>query len=79
MEHLQKAKGLGGIILGALMVPYFAKRAIYSVDTGHKAFKFNKYSGVKMATYKEGLHFMIPWLEHPIIYNVKSTPKEFKC
>jgi len=42
------------------------------VDTGHKAFLFNKYSGVKEVTYREGLHFRIPLLEEPVIYNVKT-------
>ena len=45
---------------------------LYTVDTGHKAFKFNKFSGVMDATYKEGYHLKFPWLEKQVIYNVKS-------
>jgi|TARA_B110000977_G_C10863531_1_gene410728 hypothetical protein len=50
------------------------KSAIYTVDTGQKAFKFNALSGVMETTYKEGYHLKIPYLEKPIIYNVKSQP-----
>lgn len=48
------------------------KKALFTVDTGHKAFIFNKFSGVKMNTLREGLHFKIPFLENPVIYNVKT-------
>jgi len=48
------------------------------VDTGHKAFKFNKISGVRMETYKEGFHLKMPWLEFPVIYNVKSQPTKIE-
>ena len=58
------------------MVSYFFAFFVYlyfdSVDTGHKAFKFNKFSGVMDATYKEGYHLKFPWLEKQVIYNVKS-------
>ena len=29
-------------------------------------------------TYREGIHIRIPFLERPIIFNVKSQPIEYK-
>jgi prohibitin 2 len=54
------------------------KQGLYTVETGHKAFKFNKITGVRDTTYAEGLHFKIPYLEKAIIYNVKSQPTQIK-
>jgi prohibitin 2 len=48
------------------------------VDTGHRAIKFNKISGVGAFAYKEGWHLMFPWLERPIIYDVRTHPTVIK-
>jgi len=48
------------------------------VDTGHRAIKFNKVSGVGKETYKEGFHLMLPWFERPIIYDVRTHPTVIK-
>ena len=40
------------------------------VQPGHRAIKFNKISGVGNEVKREGWNFMIPWFEHPIIYDV---------
>ena len=42
------------------------------------AIKFNKMVGLKESIYREGYHFMMPWFERPIIYDVKAHPKVFK-
>ena len=52
--------------------PHHFYRFVILVDTGCKAFKFNKFSGVCEGTYKEGYHLKMPWLEKQVIYNVKS-------
>jgi prohibitin 2 len=48
------------------------------VDTGHRAIKFNKFNGVGSMSYKEGFHFMLPWFERPIIYDVRTHPTVIK-
>jgi len=64
--------------MGGLTFVYsFGKSAIFSVDTGHKAFKFNKISGVREETLREGFHFKFPMLEKPVIFSVKSTASNF--
>lgn len=27
-----------------------------------------------MTTFKEGIHFKVPFLENPVVYNVKTQP-----
>merc|ERR1712137_476713 len=36
------------------------------------AIKYNRFSGVQAATYREGVHFLLPWLERPIIYETRA-------
>ena len=41
---------------------------------GHRAIVFNRLTGIKDEVYEEGTHFMVPWLERPIIYDVRARP-----
>ena len=36
-----------------------------------RAIVFNRLSGIKEEVYEEGTHLMVPWLERPIIYDVR--------
>ena len=69
---------LGGAVSTLALGVTMLKNCLYSVDTGEKAIKFNKISGVGSSTYREGLHLRIPFIERPIIFNVKSQPIEYK-
>lgn len=35
------------------------------------AIVFNRLGGIKDEVYEEGTHFMLPWFERPIIYDVR--------
>ena len=56
------------------MVSFRLSPNFFTVDAGHKAILFNKFSGLKEATYREGWHIKTPWLERAIIYNVRAMP-----
>jgi prohibitin 2 len=62
--------GLGGLV-GA---GYLVKNATYTVNAGHLALKYNRLSGVGSDSRGEGLNFLIPWLERPIIYDIRARP-----
>jgi len=62
--------GLG--VLGG--VGYFGKSTFYTVEAGHMAIKYNRLSGVGTQAYMEGIHFMIPWFERPITFDVRARP-----
>ncbi|KAF6170659.1 hypothetical protein GIB67_015611 [Kingdonia uniflora] len=60
-------------IVGAMGV-YAATNSLYNVEGGHRAIVFNRISGVKDKVYPEGTHLMVPWLDRPIIYDVRARP-----
>ncbi|KAI9070722.1 hypothetical protein K1719_027364 [Acacia pycnantha] len=53
---------------------YAAANSLYNVEGGHRAIVFNRVLGVKDKVYPEGTHFMIPWFERPVIYDVRARP-----
>ncbi|KAF3936833.1 Prohibitin-2 [Dactylella cylindrospora] len=61
------------ILLGGLAVT--ANNALFNVDGGHRAIKYTRLGGVKKDIYGEGTHFMIPWFETPITYDVRARPR----
>jgi len=66
--------GMGALItLGAVGLGINA--SLFNVDGGHRAIKYTRLLGVKRDIYNEGTHFMIPWLETPIIYDVRAKPR----
>jgi len=50
--------------------------SLFNVDGGHRAVVFNRITGVKNHLYDEGTHFKIPYFEIPIIYNVRTRPRD---
>jgi len=61
------------IVLGAAGLGINA--SLFNVDGGHRAIKYTRLFGVKKDIYNEGTHFMIPWLETPVIYDVRAKPR----
>lgn len=61
-----------GVIAGIGV--YGAANSLYNVEGGHRAIVFNRISGIKEEVYPEGTHFVLPWFERPIIYDVRTRP-----
>lgn len=49
--------------------------SIYDVKGGTRAVIFDRLSGVKDEVSNEGTHFLIPWLQRSIIYDVRTKPR----
>ena len=49
--------------------------ALYNVDGGHRAVMFDRFRGVLPQVTGEGTHFMVPWVQKPIIFDIRSRPK----
>lgn len=49
--------------------------SFYNVDGGQRAVIFDRLSGVKQSVVGEGMHFVIPWLQRPIIYDIRTRPR----
>lgn len=49
--------------------------AIYDVRGGTRAVIFDRIAGVKDQVVNEGTHFLVPWLQKAIIYDVRTKPR----
>jgi len=63
------------LLIGAGAVGYGIKESMYTVEGGHRAIIFSRFGGIQPGTYSEGLHFRLPWLQWPIIYDIRAKPR----
>lgn len=52
-----------------------ASASIYDVKGGTRAVIFDRLSGVKDTVVNEGTHFLVPWLQRAIMYDVRTKPR----
>lgn len=66
--------GLGGLLLlgGATIA---AQNALFNVDGGQRAIVYSRLHGILPRIYQEGTHFVIPWFQRPIVYDVRAKPR----
>tara|TARA_B110000208_G_C11767322_1_gene429138 strand:- start:83 stop:895 length:813 start_codon:yes stop_codon:yes gene_type:complete len=63
-------------VLGLSTMGYAAWRAVYTVEGGHRAIIYSRLSGIKDEVVGEGTHFCIPFLEEPILFDIRTQPRE---
>ncbi|XP_031116086.1 prohibitin-3, mitochondrial-like [Ipomoea triloba] len=51
--------------------------AMYTVDGGQRAVLFDRFRGVIDETVGEGTHFLVPWLQKPFIFDIRTRPHTF--
>ncbi|KAL2645498.1 hypothetical protein R1flu_013085 [Riccia fluitans] len=66
IARLSVALGLGGSLLNA---------SLYTVDGGEQAVLFDRFRGVLEETSGEGTHFLVPWLQRPFIFDIRTRPR----
>ncbi|EPX73161.1 prohibitin Phb1 [Schizosaccharomyces octosporus yFS286] len=49
--------------------------SIYDVPGGKRAVLFDRLSGVQKQVVQEGTHFLIPWVQKSIVYDVRTRPR----
>lgn len=65
--------------VGALAgIGWLGYNSVYSVRPGEKAIEFNRFVGVKDIVRGEGTHVVIPWVEWPIVFDVRTVPTALK-
>lgn len=64
----------GGLAIAIGLGAYGLYQSVYQVKGGERAIKFNRFSGVGNKYFVEGVHFAIPLIERPIIYDIKTRP-----
>ncbi|XP_012220181.1 prohibitin 1 [Linepithema humile] len=66
---------LGQLGLGIALTGGVVNSALYNVDGGHRAVIFDRFAGIKNTVMGEGTHFFIPWVQKPIIFDIRSRPR----
>ncbi|KAG6790021.1 hypothetical protein POPTR_001G335700v4 [Populus trichocarpa] len=51
--------------------------SLYTVDGGQRAVLFDRFRGVIDTSIGEGTHFLIPWLQKPFIFDIRTRPHTF--
>ncbi|ODN80042.1 prohibitin-2 [Cryptococcus amylolentus CBS 6039] len=72
------AKGFmagGGAIVALAAGGIALNSALFNVDGGHRAIKYSRIHGIRPDIYPEGTHLVIPWLETPVLYDVRAKPR----
>lgn len=66
---------IGKLGIGLAITGGIVNNALYNVEGGHRAVIFDRFSGVSPNVSGEGTHFLIPWVQRPIIFDVRSRPR----
>ena len=64
-----------GNILIYIEYKKLSKYVLDLVEGGHRAVIFDRFSGVRAEVVGEGTHFFIPWVQRPIMYDIRSRPR----
>ncbi|KAI8906040.1 prohibitin-2 [Gorgonomyces haynaldii] len=64
-----------GALFGLGIAVWGFNNSLFNVEGGHRAVKFSRVGGVKDTVYGEGTHFVVPWFEYPIIYDIRAKPR----
>lgn len=67
------ARAAFGLGIGATVL----NSSLYTVDGGQRAVLFDRFRGVIDETVGEGTHFLIPWLQKPFIFDIRTRPHTF--
>ncbi|TNN18945.1 Protein l(2)37Cc isoform 2 [Schistosoma japonicum] len=62
--------GVGLLAAGSIL-----PLVLYNVEGGHRAVIFDRFKGVRSDVRGEGTHFIIPWVQKPIIFDIRSRPR----
>lgn len=72
------ANGLGFVYRTAVPAAIgfgILQSSIYDVKGGSRAVIFDRVSGVKEQVVNEGTHFLVPWLQRAIVFDVRTKPR----
>lgn len=78
-SNMPKASGpIGALIAGLAglgLAGYGISHSMYTVEGGQRAIVYSRLDGIQNEVFSEGLRFVVPWLQRPIIFDVKTRPK----
>lgn len=71
-----RAIGIMATSIGAAVAAY--RYGMFNVDGGHRAVIFSRVTGVKDTVYGEGTHLRVPFIDVPIVYDVRAKPRSIQ-
>lgn len=71
-------RALGLATVGVVGATSLYRYGLFNVDGGHRAVLFNRVVGVRENVYGEGTHLRIPFIDLPIIYDVRAKPRSIQ-
>ncbi|KAF1333145.1 Prohibitin-2, partial [Globisporangium splendens] len=84
MKNIKMPQGAGRPALALVQLAAFTGAAaygvyhsIYNVPAGHRAVVYSRIDGVGPAVMEQGTHFVVPWLQRPIIFDVRTRPRTY--
>jgi len=63
---------------GVGLASYLGYHSMYTVQGGHRAVIFSRISGVQKEVKADGTHFLMPLIQWPTIYDIRSKPKTLR-
>lgn len=69
------AEVISKIALPAGVAFALAQSSMYDVPGGKRAIIFDRLKGVEQSVIGEGTHFLIPWLQKAVLFDVRIKPK----
>jgi len=66
---------IGQLGFGVAVAGGVVNSALFNVDAGHRAVIFDRFAGVKDFVVGEGTHFIIPWVQRPILFDARTRPR----
>ncbi|KAJ1921969.1 Prohibitin-1, subunit of the prohibitin complex (Phb1p-Phb2p) [Mycoemilia scoparia] len=69
LENLTKIAIFAGLGAGV------AQASMYDVRGGQRAVIFDRIQGVKQTVIGEGTHFLVPWLQKAVIFDIRTRPR----
>ncbi|TPX40253.1 hypothetical protein SeMB42_g00253 [Synchytrium endobioticum] len=68
-------EGLARLAVPASIAVAGLQYSMYNVEGGHRAVLFDRLRGILPATINEGTHFLLPWWQRAIIFDVRTKPR----
>jgi len=53
-------------------------KSLFNVEGGHRAIIFNAITGTRDTVFQEGTHLKIPYIEEPVIYDIRAKPQNIR-
>lgn len=69
---------LGNVMIGLGVAGLIGANAfMYVVPPGHRAIMFDQLKGVQNDVYGEGIHIRMPFIQKPVMYDIRIQPINF--